>query len=135
MNHLPRGSPTREPLRSGRRGCHGPGRAGRPSTYFRVYLRPRPHGVLIGLQTPGDVGDWTKHSSVAVKVSAFLKGPTFPILDGVELAAPLEKFSLRGLATQSSTSLGFPFLEWHLGALSEARVKIPKLAETGLAQW
>lgn len=46
-----------------------------------------------GPETPGTAGDWTMHSSVAVKFSAFLKGPAFPALDGADPAAPLGKFN------------------------------------------
>lgn len=61
-----------------------PGRAGRPAPTSGCAPRHRPHRVLIGPETPGAAGDWTKHSSVVVKFSAFLKGPAFPVLEGVD---------------------------------------------------
>lgn len=82
MNHLPGRPPTWDPLGCRSRVCHGP-RASRPaSTRFRVCTRPRPHRLLIGLETPGVAGDWAKSSPVAVKFSSSLKGPAFPVLDG-----------------------------------------------------
>lgn len=73
-----------------------PGRAGRPAPASGSVLRPRPHRLLIGLETPGAASDWTKGSPVAVKLSASLKGPAFPALDGAYCKAPLGKFRYKG---------------------------------------
>lgn len=92
MNHLPRRPPTWDPLGCRRHGSHGP-RASRPaSTRFRVRTQIPPPRVLIGPETPGAAGHWTKRSPVSVKFSASLKGPAFPVLDGADPAASLGKF-------------------------------------------
>lgn len=72
------------------------GRAGRPAPASGSVLGPRPHRLLIGLETPGVAGDWAKSLPVAVKFSASLKGPAFPVLDGAYLKASLGKFRYKG---------------------------------------
>lgn len=61
-----------------------------------LHSGPAPHCLLIGLETPRATGDWTQRSPVAVKFSASLKGPAFPVLDGAHRKAVLGKFSYKG---------------------------------------
>lgn len=93
MNHFRGRTPTWNPISRRRHGCHGPQASPPARTRFRVCTgtQPPPRAHWTGDSRSGRRLD--KALNVAVKFSASLKGPAFPVLDGADLPGPLGKFS------------------------------------------